>query len=78
MTIFITSQVNVRIQRKARGGGGTVVYQGYNQFQPWAGGGRGKSDGGYFLWPTIRENLPLIEETYLKGVDKLLKEVGLG
>ena len=45
------------------------------QFQPWRGNGE---DAGYFAWPTIRENLPLIEETYVKNVDELIQEVGLG
>ena len=45
------------------------------QFQPWRGNGE---DAGYFMWPTIRENLPQIEETYIKGVNELLQEVGLG
>lgn len=44
------------------------------QFQPHRGNG---DNSGYFMWPTIRENLPLIEETYLKGVDDVLKEAGL-
>lgn len=53
------------------------TYLGYNQFQPWAGGGRGQDTGGYFLWPTIRKDMPLIEEKYVEGVNELLQEVGL-
>lgn len=53
------------------------TYLGFNQFKPWAGGGKGSDAGGYFMWPTIRKDRPLIEEKYLAGVNELLKRVGL-
>ena len=56
----------------------TGTYLGYNQFQPWAGGGRGTNTGGYFMWPTIRRDMPRIEREYLKGATEVIQEAGIG
>lgn len=45
------------------------------QFQPWRGNGAG---AGYAVYPTIRRELPDVEDLYRKDMDELLTEVGLG
>ena len=45
------------------------------QFQPWRGNGE---NAGYAVYPTIRKELPNIEETYRTDIEDLIKEVGLG
>lgn len=44
------------------------------QFKPWRGSGEG---AGYFLYPTIRDKAPQIEDAYLRGLEQLLRKVDL-
>ena len=46
----------------------------YKQFPPWRGSG---SDAGYFLYPTIRDEAPHIEDEYREALDHLIRKAGL-
>lgn len=40
----------------------------HHQFPPWRGN---KGGAGYFFWPTIREDLPRLDQLYLDMIDDL-------
>lgn len=42
-------------------------YHGYNQFQSWRGN---DSKAGYFLWPAIRREMPIIIEAYVEELQR--------
>ncbi|WP_332645109.1 hypothetical protein [Aeromicrobium sp.] len=44
------------------------------QFQPWRGNGE---NAGYFVWPTIRKDGPLIDEKAAEGLGRLIEKAGL-
>lgn len=56
----------VKLARKA--GGGLHVVLGWNQFRPWRGN---KSGAGYWLFPTIREEVDEIIEIYGDAIWKI-------
>lgn len=45
------------------------------QFKPWRGNG---ASAGYAVYPTVRREMPHVEETYRTAIDDLIEEVGLG
>ena len=58
----------VKVARRANGG--LVVIKGWNQFKPWKGNGH---QAGYWLMPTIRENIENIGEMYQDELEKIMK-----
>lgn len=44
------------------------------QFRPWRGNGPG---AGYFVYPTIRDEAPAIEDEYRDALDSVLRKVDL-
>lgn len=50
------------------------TYVGYRQFRAWRGSG---NDAGYWLYPAVRSEGARVADDYLKGVDTLLRRVGM-
>lgn len=61
-------------RRKRMGPGSSRSYVGYRQFREWRGS---RDDAGYFLWPTIRRDLPHLQQEYLKKLAELGRRYGL-
>ena len=59
-----------QVQLKRRSGGGVYVVRGWNQFRPWRGNG---ARAGYWLYPTIRDNIENIGEMYQDELEKIMK-----
>ena len=58
----------VKVARRANGG--LHVVKGWNQFKPWKGNGH---QAGYWLMPTIRDNIENIGEMYQDELEKIMK-----
>jgi hypothetical protein len=39
---------------------------------------RHRGQSGYFFWPTVRKRKNQIAKEYLEGIDKVVKELGIG
>jgi len=59
----------LRRERKPAGWAGAGRWRGYNQFDPWKKPGGG--NGGYFLFPTMRDKTNEIVEMYGDELDKV-------
>ena len=59
----------LRRERKPAGWAGAGRWRGYNQFDPWKKPGGG--NGGYFLFPTMRDKTREIVEMYGDELDKV-------